>query len=328
MQIAAFETPAFIGHPIGTIRRAGPDWLELDSEQSFSTGDGLTYQHQRQVVGFQVDGVERIDHSIWRLRPNKPMTELPGLAPGLSVNRNRDHAWEKALSGNSSARHIAVTAQFTDTSDGFALCLTDGDGVTVCVDVPSDHLPAKHPDQAELRVKEQLDRFGDSEFVLQRAAIAWSQPWFVPPSTLNALRRAAVDRLRVARLEAHPRRQRRAPATAPIAYPQLALSYLGNVFNAAARRFYEKHGVRSIEPAYEAHGETGDVPVMITRHCLRFSFSLCPKQAKGVVGVQGQIRAAPMTLIEGKNTFRLEFDCKACEMHVIGRLRPSRTAMV
>ena len=40
-----------------------------------------------------------------------------------------------------------------------------------------------------------------------------------------------------------------------------------------------------------------------------------------VHGVQGQVRAEPMTLVNGKERLRLEFDCRACEMHVIGRMR-------
>jgi len=60
---------------------------------------------------------------------------------------------------------------------------------------------------------------------------------------------------------------------------------------------------------------------MITKHCVRYSLSLCPKQAKGVTGVQGTIRAEPMALINGKERLALHFDCKACEMHVVGRIK-------
>jgi putative protease len=94
------------------------------------------------------------------------------------------------------------------------------------------------------------------------------------------------------------------------------------VYNQAARRFYARHGVELIDNAYEAHEEAGEVSLMITRHCLRWSFSLCPKQAKGITGVQGQVRAEPMTLVNGSERLTLRFDCKACEMHVVGRIRP------
>jgi len=79
--------------------------------------------------------------------------------------------------------------------------------------------------------------------------------------------------------------------------------------------------VKLIAAAYEAHEEAGEVPLMITKHCLRFSFNLCPKQAKGVQGVQGQVRAEPMTLVNGNERFTLKFDCRPCEMHVIGKAK-------
>ncbi|GAB1232236.1 hypothetical protein [Ferrigenium sp. UT5] len=63
------------------------------------------------------------------------------------------------------------------------------------------------------------------------------------------------------------------------------------------------------------------MPLMITRHCIRYSLSLCPKQAKGVIGVQGQVRAEPMTRVNGNERLRLEFDCKSCEMRVMGKMK-------
>ena len=106
-----------------------------------------------------------------------------------------------------------------------------------------------------------------------------------------------------------------------MSYPEESLSYLANVYNHKARAFYERHGVKLIDSAYEAHQEVGEVSLMITKHCLRYSFSLCPRQAKGVQGVQGQIRAEPMTLVNGNEKLTLTFDCGACEMHVRGKIR-------
>jgi putative protease len=56
---------------------------------------------------------------------------------------------------------------------------------------------------------------------------------------------------------------------------------------------------------------------------VRYSLSLCPKQAKGVTGVQGTVRAEPLTLQHGSERLTLRFDCKPCEMHVVGRLKRS-----
>jgi putative protease len=56
---------------------------------------------------------------------------------------------------------------------------------------------------------------------------------------------------------------------------------------------------------------------------VRFSLSLCPKQAKGVTGVQGYVKAEPLQLINGKEKLTLRFDCKPCEMHVVGKMKPA-----
>jgi putative protease len=110
------------------------------------------------------------------------------------------------------------------------------------------------------------------------------------------------------------------PVQPPAPYPEDTLSYLANVYNSRAAAFYAKHGVRLIAAAYESHEELGEVPLMITKHCVRWSLSLCPKQAKGVIGVQGTVRAEPLLLTQGQERFTLRFDCKPCEMHVVGRL--------
>ena len=79
--------------------------------------------------------------------------------------------------------------------------------------------------------------------------------------------------------------------------------------------------MRLVAAAYESHEELGEVSLMITKHCVRFSMSLCPKQAKGVTGVQGTVKAEPLTLINGSEKLTLRFDCKPCEMHVVGHMK-------
>jgi putative protease len=43
------------------------------------------------------------------------------------------------------------------------------------------------------------------------------------------------------------------------------------------------------------------------------------EHAKGVQGVQGQVRAEPMSLSTGEGTYTLRFDRKPCVMHAVGR---------
>ncbi|MDP2108050.1 MAG: U32 family peptidase [Rhodocyclaceae bacterium] len=320
--IAAFDTPAFVGLPIGKVAKIFPDGFEIATQEVLANGDGLSWMHKRTAVGTQANRVERTGNNLWRIWPNDSIDMLPGLQIGTNLNRNRDHAWEQALTKESAERRIAVDALFAETADGFALTLTDSDGINATVNLKLEKQPAQHPATAEGSLHEQLRRLGGTDFSLRDFSVAWSQPWFVPNSAANQLRRDAVAALAAARQAACARPLRRPAALPPTAYPADTLSYLANVHNSAARRFYARHGVRLIAAAYEAHEETGEVALMITKHCLRHAFNLCPHQAKGITGVQGQIRAEPMTLINGNERLTLTFDCRACEMHVVGRIKP------
>jgi putative protease len=182
---------------------------------------------------------------------------------------------------------------------------------------------AKDAVKAEATLREHLGKLGTTPFAAMGISLELSQPWFVPSSLVNALRRDAVAELEATRAAAYQRPPRARPVEPPAIYPEDTLTYLANVYNHKARDFYAKHGVQVIAAAYESHEEFGEVSLMITKHCVRYSLSLCPKQAKGVTGVQGTVRAAPLTLINGSEKLTLRFDCKACEMHVVGKLKPS-----
>jgi putative protease len=318
--IGAFDAPSFVGLPLGTVSGIGPDWFEIETNETLSNGDGLNYLHKRETRGIRANTVKQLG-GVWRVWPNEKMFALEGLRVGLSLNRNSDHAWEIALTKKSAERKIRVSAHFAETAQGFALTLTDEDGIAATAGAAFEKQPAKNPAEAEDAVRKQLARFGNTDFELTGSSIGWTQAWFVAGSVLNNLRRDAVAGLETTRLAAYTPLPRKAAVEPPAKYPEESLSFLANVYNSAARSFYEKHGVKLVAAAYEAHEEAGEVPLMITRHCIRYSLSLCPKQAKGVIGVQGQVRAEPMTLINGSERLRLEFDCKACEMHVIGKAK-------
>jgi putative protease len=204
-----------------------------------------------------------------------------------------------------------------------ALTLTDEDGHTATAFGPLQRQLANDAATGVASLREQLQRMGNTIFQTLDVSVHFSQPWFVPASRLNALRREAVEALETARARAFTRLPRATPVDPPAPFPEDSLSYLGNVFNLAAHRFYAKHGVKVIAPAYEAIEDLGEVSLMITKHCVRFSLSLCPKQAKGVTGVQGQVKAEPLQLINGKEKLTLRFDCKPCEMHVVGKMKTS-----
>jgi len=326
--IGAFDTPKNPGQAIGWVTKLGPNFVEIEVSNPATVlhnGDGLCYYDlQKELVGLQINRAEPVsprDGRQWRVFPKDPMEGFKDLRKGTEVNRNRDMDWVRTLEKKSSDRRIGLWAQFSETTDGFALTLTDEDGFTGTARATLPHEPAQDAARAEASLREQLGRFGASLFAVHDIALQLSQPWFVPASGLNALRRDALAELEAARAAGFERLPRATPVEPPAPYPEDTLSYLANVFNHKARDFYARHGVKVIAAAYESHEEDGEVSLMITKHCVRYSMSLCPKQAKGVTGVQGTIRAEPLTLINGNERLTLRFDCKPCEMHVMGKIK-------
>lgn len=324
--IGAFDSPKYVGVQLGVVSRMSADHFELVASASLANGDGLNYMNKRSTVGILANRVERLgedeEGQRWRVFPNEAMNALPGLKIGSEIHRNRDHQWEAALNKKSAERKVPLQLKLSEHADGLRLTICDEDGVTSMTDAAIALQPAQQTTQAEAALRISLGKLGNTMFEAEQIELSLSEPWFVPTAAINALRRDAIAAHEAARLAAWQRPLRKAPAEPRPTYPETQLSYLANVYNEKARAFYHKHGVQLIDAAYEAHQEAGEVPLMITKHCLRFSFNLCPKQAKGVQGVQGQVRAEPMTLVSGNERYTLRFDCKPCEMHVVGAIKP------
>ena len=325
--IGAFDTPKNPGLPVGYVNKVGDKWVELQTSSPdivLNNGDGLCYYTlQKDLAGLAINRAERVGEGVWRVFPKDPMASFKDLRAGTLVNRNRDMNWTRMLDKASSERRIDVWLRLEETDAGFALTLTDEDGHAVTVEAAHARETAKDAAKAEATLREHLGKLGATPFAAMGIALELTQPWFVPASFLNALRRDAVAALEAERAATYVRPARAQAAEPPAIYPEDTLSYLANVYNHKARDFYAKHGVQVIAAAYESHEETGEVSLMITKHCVRYSLSLCPKQAKGVTGVQGTVRAAPLTLINGSEKLTLLFDCRPCEMHVMGKLKPA-----
>ncbi len=317
--IEAFESPKFVGEPIGRVTKIdskGRRFFDVERAAPIHNADGLTwYDPKGELTGLRVNraepdaGGEGID----RIFASEPLpTEL---VPGTSLFRNHDHEFERALEKKSAERRIRVDARFFASGSGYALTLSDEDGVTVTTTLDGAFEPAQQAERALATIREHLGKLGNTIFSAGDIVLDVAPAPFLPAARLNALRREAVERLEAARLAAHARPPRAAAVEPPVPYPQDALSYLANVLNDRARAFYARHGVQLIDAAFEANTERDDVSLMITKHCLRYSFNLCPKEVKG-------IRPDPMQLVNGDETLTLRFDCKRCEMHVVGALKP------
>ena len=298
--IFSFDTPKSLGEEMGTMKESRGNYLTVAGVKSFSNGDGVCYlDEQGRLQGFRIN---RVDGN--KLYPQ----EMPRIKPRTMLYRNFDQEFERILARKSSERKIAVCILLAENNFGFSLTMTDEDDNSVTLTLPRDREPARTP-QAD-NLKNQLAKLGNTPFEAERIDIDFSENWFIPASVLSELRRQLVEQLIIAR-KVNYRRELAVWKPTTHAFPQQTLSYLGNVMNTRAASFYQDHGVKEVEPAYEKQPVEAAV-LMFCKHCLRYSMGWCPIHQR-----ERSPYKEPYYLVgtDGKK-FRLSFDCKNCQMKV------------
>lgn len=318
--IGAFDSPKFIGLPIGEMTKVTNQAIDIKSEKVLTNGDGLNVLVKREIVGFRADKVEKIANNHYRVFPNELPKVFHSLKLPYQINRNLDHNWQQVLLKESSSRRIGVAFELINQSNVVQLIATSEEGCSVKIALKGEFELAEQSDKALKNIKDSLSKLGQTIYYLTDLEVNLTEIFFIPSSQLNQLRRDIIDKLTLERLT-HYQRKLRKPQTEPAPiYPEEQLSFLANIYNHKAREFYAQHGVKLIESAFEAHEVKDDAPLMITKHCLRFAFNLCPKQAKGIQGVKTKV--TPMKLVQNNNEeLILKFNCKACEMQVWGKIK-------
>lgn len=298
--IFSFHTPKSLGEEMGVVKEVRGNYFTVAGVKPFSNGDGLCYlDEQGKLHGFRVNRVENN-----KLYPQ----EMPRLRPKTKIYRNFDQEFERVMQKKSAERKMAVSMLFEENNFGFTLTLTDEDDNCVSVTLPAEKTLARTP-QAE-NLKNQLGKLGNTPFELEKLDISLSADWFVPSSALADLRRNAVEKLLEARRINYPQERVRFPKTTH-AFIAGDLTYLGNVMNTKAQAFYHDHGVKRIEPAFEKEPRT-DAVLMFCKHCLRYSMGWCPVHHK----VKSPYKEPYYLVSTDGRRFRLDFDCKVCQMKV------------
>ena len=318
--IGAFDSPKFIGLPIGEMTKVTNQAIDIKSEKVLTNGDGLNVLVKREIVGFRADKVEKIANNHYRVFPNELPKVFHSLKLPYQINRNLDHNWQQVLLKESSSRRIGVAFELRNQSNIVQLIATSEEGCSVKIALKGEFELAEQSDKALKNIKDSLSKLGQTIYYLTDLEVNLTEIFFIPSSQLNQLRRDIIDKLTLERLTHYQRKLRKPQAEPAPIYPEEQLSFLANIYNHKAREFYTQHGVKLIESAFEAHEIKDDAPLMITKHCLRFAFNLCPKQAKGIQGVKTKV--TPMKLVQNNNEeLILKFNCKACEMQVWGKIK-------
>lgn len=299
--IFSFSTPKSLGEEVGTVKEIRGNYFTVAGVKSFSNGDGLCYiDDNGRLQGFRVNRVENN-----KLFPQ----EMPRLKPKTRLYRNFDQEFDKLMQKKSAERKIAVDICLTENNFGFTLSINDENENSVSLTLQREKEPARTPQTDNL--KNQLGKLGNTPFEARDIRIDLSDNWFIPASELSELRRNAVERLLELR-KINYRREIFRLKESKSKYPVSTLTYLGNVMNNSAAEFYKNHGVLKVMPAFERE-QPKDAVLMFCKHCIRYSMGWCPVHHK----VRSPFREPYYLVSSDGRRFRLEFDCKQCQMKVL-----------
>jgi putative protease len=169
---------------------------------------------------------------------------------GTIIYRNSDAEFNRLVEREDSAiRKISISLEFKEITDGFQLIATDEDGHSAEAILTEKKELAKNNDSVE-SIKKNLSKTGNTPFVADEITIHFSENWFLQNSKINEIRRLVLEKLIDTRIENYHREEYKLIKTNH-PYPVPSLDYTFNVSNKLARKFYERHGVTSIEKALE-----------------------------------------------------------------------------
>jgi len=297
-------TPKSMGEHIGTIQKIDGKRLTVNLLKGVElhNGDGLCFlDENNELQGFNVNGV---DGNI--ILASNALSSFR-----TSLYRNYDIVWQRSVDISDGNRKIAIKLILSGTYDGLKLSAFVDNSVSADVEMIYQKDIAKNPEKALENIRTKLSQWGDTKFTIESVDIDSKEVYFIPNSILGELKRQLVAKLEETLVNNHRNGiiKHDAQHVQSVDYPRSDLSYLGNVTNSLSRQFYENHGVTHIDDGLEKTMPEGEIVVMTTKHCIRYANGMCAKETGKP--------ATPLYISNPHGRFRLDFDCKNCQMKVI-----------
>ena len=286
--IASFDTPKAVGEFVGTVKELRADSFNVAGIASFSNGDGLCFiNDERQLEGFRANRV--VGNRIYPYRMPR------SLRAGMRLYRNSDQEFERLLAKPSAERRIPISLSLRPTPTGFLLSAGD-----VSVELTAEHQQAEKPQRDN--IIRQLTKLGNTPYECTAVDLPADFNYFIPSSQLADLRRQLITRI-----TSHNPHESHEPHEPNRPYKPYNSPHLYNIANQPACQFY---GIPH-PTAYELR-PTANAVLMQCHHCLRYALGYCVRH-----GGQHPTWHEPLYLRLGDGRrFRLEFDCKNCQMNV------------
>jgi len=298
-------SPKSKGKLVGKIKLLSENYFILEKGEEFVNGDGLCFLDR--------SGNLRGSNVVKVFGPKVYLNDMTGLEEGFSIYRNVDMNFEKQIKINPIRRYIPVFFEVKEYDKGLSVRVFDEEGNESVIKTELEKVVADNKESALENIKSQFSKLGDTIYEAKEVIVSMDQPLFFKMSVLNSIRREIMDVFDKKRNDSYKREEYSiSPTTIP--YIEKDLTYETNVSNSLSEKFYRRHGVGNIEPAFEILDDKKGKKIMTTKHCLRKMLGKCSKE-KGLDSVK-----EPLYLVNEKGyKFLLKFDCKNCQMEIYYR---------
>lgn len=313
--LASFYTPKAMGEYVGKVKEIRGNSFNVAGTTSFANGDGLCFiNSNNELEGFRINRAE--GNRLFPLRMPR------GLRKGIALYRNSDQMFEKELNGDNGQRKLGIRINIKASAEGLYIETKTCDE-KLHINLQKDISLEKAQKSQVDNIKRQISKFGNTIFTVEDVIVEPTDfPWFIPNSILAEIRRQATDEL-MGRLSEMSENQKdtktkdqaqQLPDNGKVSFHSISSyqhPYMYNIANRLAHSFYEQEGMSDITPAFEIKKPSSPL-VMQCRYCLRHELGQCKKSHK-----QSGLLKEPLHLrLADGRTFRLEFDCKKCQMNI------------
>ena len=313
--LASFYTPKAMGEYVGKAKEIRGNSFNVAGTTSFANGDGLCFiNSNNELEGFRINRAE--GNRLFPLRMPR------GLRKGIALYRNSDQLFEKELNGDNVQRKLGIRINIKASAEGLHIEAKTCDE-KLHINLQKDISLEKAQKSQVDNIKRQISKFGNTIFTVEDVIVEPTDfPWFIPNSILAEIRRQATDEL-MGRLSEMSENQKdtktkdqaqQLPDNGKVSFHSILSyqhPYMYNIANRLAHSFYEQEGMSDITPAFEIRKPSSPL-VMQCRYCLRHELGQCKKSHK-----QSGLLKEPLHLrLADGRTFRLEFDCKKCQMNI------------
>lgn len=313
--LASFYTPKAMGEYVGKVKEIRGNSFNVAGTTSFANGDGLCFiNSNNELEGFRINRAE--GNRLFPLRMPR------GLRKGIALYRNSDQLFEKELNGDNVQRKLGIRINIKASAEGLHIEAKTCDE-KLHINLQKDISLEKAQKSQVDNIKRQISKFGNTIFTVEDVIVEPTDfPWFIPNSILAEIRRQATDEL-MGRLSEMSENQKdtktkdqaqQLPDNGKVSFHSISSyqqPYMYNIANRLAHSFYEQEGMSDITPAFEIKKPSSPL-VMQCRYCVRHELGQCKKSHK-----QSGLLKEPLHLrLADGRTFRLEFDCKKCQMNI------------